>query len=366
MRPSPLDELPIHQAPLSMARVATSDRNFYDRCYLNAHDRTGEVFLVGGVGVYPNLGVRDGYVSVRVGDLQHTLRASDALDDRTAEQAVGPFRVEVVDPLERIRFSCQSDQISVDLSWTGSFPAVLEQPHLMMGATRPTLDAQRFAQVGTWEGEIRLPDRTLTVAPDVWVGTRDRSWGIRPVGDPDPAGRAADEPSSGFWWLYVPVRFDDFMLVVIVQEEPDGFRSLNDAARVWRDGRVEQLGWPRVELDYRSGSRHPEGARLHLTDGDGKPLLVEVETLAFQALHVGSGYGGDPEWAHGQWKGRGWTSYSTYDYATPDIADRVPWGVSDHVARATCDGQVGYGLFEHASVGRHDPTGFVDWMSVAP
>ncbi|MFN8025986.1 MAG: hypothetical protein U0W40_06425 [Acidimicrobiia bacterium] len=30
---SPLDEYPIHQSPLSMAHVATSDRNFYDRCY---------------------------------------------------------------------------------------------------------------------------------------------------------------------------------------------------------------------------------------------------------------------------------------------------------------------------------------------
>lgn len=366
MRPSPLDELPVHQAPLSMARVATSDRNFYDRCYLNAHDRTGEVFLVGGVGVYPNLGVRDGYVTVRAGDVQHTLRASDALDERTTEQAVGPFRVDVLEPLERLRFSCQSDQISFDLTWAGSFPAVLEQPHLMMGATRPTLDAQRFAQVGTWEGQIRLPDRTLAVTPDVWLGTRDRSWGIRPVGDADPAGRAADEPFTGFWWLYVPIRFDDFMLVVILQENPDGFRTLNDAVRVWPDGRVEQLGWPRVEIDYRSGTRHPEGARLHLTDADGKALLVEVETLGFVALHVGSGYGGDPEWSHGQWRGRGWTSYSTYDYTDPDIVGRVPWGVSDHVARATCDGQVGYGLFEHATVGRHDPTGFADLMSVAP
>ena len=26
----------------------------------------------------------------------------------------------------------------------------------------------------------------------------------------------------------------------------------------------------------------------------------------------------------------------------------------------------GWGLFEHASLGRHDPTGFADWNSVAP
>ena len=30
----PLDDYPIHQTPLSMAYVATSDRNFYDRYYL--------------------------------------------------------------------------------------------------------------------------------------------------------------------------------------------------------------------------------------------------------------------------------------------------------------------------------------------
>lgn len=56
----------------------------------------------------------------------------------------------------------------------------------------------------------------------MWTGTRDRSWGIRPLGEAEPPGRAADEPSGGFWWLYVPLRFDDFAVVVIAQEEPDG------------------------------------------------------------------------------------------------------------------------------------------------
>ena len=40
MYPDPLDEYPIHQVPLSMARTETSDRNFYDRYYFNAHDQT--------------------------------------------------------------------------------------------------------------------------------------------------------------------------------------------------------------------------------------------------------------------------------------------------------------------------------------
>lgn len=366
MSPTALDELPIHQAPLPIARVATSDRNFYDRCYLNAHDRTGRVFLVAGLGFYPNLGVRDGFVTVRLDDTQHTLRVSDALDERSTEQQVGPLAVSVLEPLRRLRLNCQSDQISVDVEWEGSFPPVLEQRHLMLTGARPTLDAQRFAQVGSWSGELTVAGERFDVTPDVWVGTRDRSWGIRPVGEAEPPGRSAEEPLEGFWWLYAPLRFDDFMLVVILQEQPDGFRTLNDAARVWPDGRVEQLGWPRVEIDYRAGTRHPETARLHLTTAAGEPLLVEVETLGSVALHVGCGYGGDPEWTHGQWRGRDWSTYTAYDLTDPELQGRVPWGVSDHVARATCDGQVGHGLFEHASLGRHDPTGFADWSAVAP
>ena len=70
----PLDEYPIHQLPLPVAWAGPSDRNFYDRCYLNAHDRTGEVFLVTGLGVYPNLGVIDAFACVRRGDLQHSVR----------------------------------------------------------------------------------------------------------------------------------------------------------------------------------------------------------------------------------------------------------------------------------------------------
>jgi hypothetical protein len=108
------------------------------------------------------------------------------------------------------------------------------------------------------------------------------------------------------------------------------------------------------------------GARLHLTTPAGEALLVEIEPLSHVALHVGCGYGGDSEWTHGQWKGRDWVSTSTYDFTDPEVAARAPWGVSDHVARATCNGEVGHGLFEHASMGRHDPTGFKDWFDLAP
>jgi hypothetical protein len=44
----------------------------------------------------------------------------------------------------------------------------------------------------------------------------------------------------------------------------------------------------------------------------------------------------------------------------------TPFMLHDHVARASLDGAEGWGLFEHGSIGRHDPTGFADFTSVAP
>jgi hypothetical protein len=371
--PSPLDELPIHQTPLSMQFVGTSDRNFYDRWYFNAHDRTGDVFLVTGMGVYPNLGVVDAYAVVRRGDRQRVVRFSDALGDRRlsggTECAVGPYRVEVVEPLQRIRLVCEGDEhgIGFDVTWDGSFPAVMEQPHIMRTGPRPILDASRFAQVGTWSGVLRVDGDEIAVDPERWVGTRDRSWGIRPVGGADPPGRyAAEQPLDGFWWLYVPMRFDDHAVIVIVQELPDGFRTLNDATRVWADGRHEQLGWPEVDIHYQPGTRHPLGATITLTERGGKPLTMEVDTLASIPLHVGCGYGGDSGWTHGEWRGRGWADGETYDMTDPEIVARTPFGVIDHVGRATCGGAEGWGLFEHGTMGRHDPSGFADWAAVAP
>jgi hypothetical protein len=366
--PVPFDEYPIHQTPLSLRYVGTSDRNFYDRCYFNAHDRTGDVFLITGLGVYPNLGVVDAYAVVRIEDQQHVVRFSDAHDGRSTDASVGPYRVEVVEPLQKIRLICDGDEhgIGFDITWDGSFPAVMEQHHELRTGPRAILDASRFAQMGTWSGELRVDGATIPVDADRWVGSRDRSWGIRPVGEPEAPGRLGDEPREGFWWLYVPLRFDDFATIVILQEEPDGFRSLNDATLVRPDGSIEQLGWPEIELVYTPGTRIPERALLHLTRRDGKAMDIEVSSLGYIPLHIGCGYGGDNDWTHGQWRGRGFAEGSVYDLSDPAIAGMIPFGVIDHVGRATCDGQEGWGLFEHATIGRHDPTGFTDFLSVAP
>jgi len=370
--PVPLDEYPVHQAPLSMRHVATSDRNAYDRCYLNAHDRTGNVFLVTGLGVYPNLGIIDAYATVGRGPRQVTVRASDALSDDRLDQRVGPYRIEVIEPLHRIRVICDADDLGVgfDLIWNGSFPVIEEPSHVMRQDGRIILDALRFAQVGTWEGTLRVEGYEYIVSSDRWLGTRDRSWGIRPVGEAEPPGRSGAEPDPdfGFWWTYVPLRFEDYAVVVIAQEDGNGTRTLNEAVRVYPAGSgrpPEQLGWPEFEIRYRPGTRQPETAVIRCRPCRSEPVDIEIETLGFVALNCGPGYGGDPDWSHGQWRGRGWVEALAVDLEDPAVAGRIPFGVVDHVARARCEGGEGWGMFEHGTFGRHAPSGFADWGSVA-
>lgn len=260
--------------------------------------------------------------------------------------------------------------MACDLTWEGLFGVVQEQRHLMRSGTRVTLDAQRFAQLGSWRGHLVVDGEEITVDPGTWIGSRDRSWGIRPIGEPEPAGRPAEPPFEGMWWLYVPMAFDDFAIVIIIQEDHSGFRTLNDCTRIWRDGRVEQLGWPRVTIRYRSGTRIPTGAAIDATDGAGAPIRFEIESRLAVPIHLGGGYGGDPDWLHGVWKGPAFTERRTYDMTDPAIVGRSGFGVIDHVGRAVCqDGgrrAEGWGLFEHGALGRHDPSGFADWLAVAP
>ncbi|WP_121256890.1 hypothetical protein [Nocardioides ferulae] len=363
----PLDEYPLHQVPLPVEWVGSSDRNFYDRWYFNAHDRTGDLFLITGAGYYPNLGTKDAFVLLRRGDRQVSLQLGDPIDGDRMNPHVGPYRVEIAEPLRRLRVVLEETEgIACDLTWEGSFDVVQEQPHVMRSGSRVTLDAQRFAQVGTWSGAVVVDGEEIAVTPDRWVGTRDRSWGIRPVGEPEPAGAPASPPFDGMWWLYVPLRFDDFAVVLILQEDPSGFRTLNDCSRIWRDGRVEQLGWPLVDIRYAAGTRTPTGATIRCTAPDGKPVVLEVESLLPVPLHVGGGYGGDPDWTHGQWFGPGHVARRNYDMTDEAVRGRFMFGCVDHVGRATCDGAEGWGLFEHFAIGRHDPSGFGDWFATAP
>ena len=98
------DEYLTHQTPYTFDRVATSDRNFYDRYFFNGYRRDGEVYFALAMGVYPNLGIIDAAFSVvQKGREQYYVRASRLLGSDRMDTRVGPISVQVVEPLKKIR-----------------------------------------------------------------------------------------------------------------------------------------------------------------------------------------------------------------------------------------------------------------------
>ena len=275
----PLDEFPVHQIPQPIAWPGSSDRNFYDRSYYNAHDRTGNIFVISGIGYYPNLGVKDAFVLVRRGDTQTAVHVSDAIDQDRLNQHVNGYRSRSSSRCTSCGSSSTKPRASQPISPGRACSTSSRNSRTSCGpatGSRWTRSVSRSSAAGADTSPI--DGEEIKVDPATWLGSRDRSWGIRPIGEAEPAGRPADPPFEGMWWLYVPMAFDDFAIVLIIQEEPNGFRSLNDCTRIWRDGRVEQLGWPRVKIHYRSGTRIPTGATIEATTPDGSPVHLDVES----------------------------------------------------------------------------------------
>src|SRR5258708_35525917 len=192
----PLDDSPVHQIAELMRRVGTGERNFYDRYYFNLHALDEDVTLIAGFGAYPNLGTFDAFATIVVGDKETVVRASRELGVDRMDTSVGPLRVEVLEGLKKLRVVLEPNEwdFGFDLTFTGTAPAHEEPRHFWRQGERVVFDTCRLAQTGRWEGTIDVGGRRVAGEPQRWWGCRDRSWGGRPVGGPQPPGILGSQP----------------------------------------------------------------------------------------------------------------------------------------------------------------------------
>lgn len=348
---SSMDDYPLHQIADVIRNVSTSDRNFYDRYYFNMHSCSGEIFVVMGMGQYPNLAVQDAFALVRRGRAHRVVRASRALGDR-ADTSVGPLRVEVIEGLRKVRFVVEPNEhgIEMDVVWEGAIPAYEEPRMFIRKYGRVLFDTARFAQTGYWSGHLRAGGETFTVTPDRWWGTRDRSWGVRPVGEMEHPGiRQAEGPLDGMW-NYAPMQFKDFSILYICLERNTGERPLEEAVRVWNDPArdPEHLGRPEHDHVLRPGSMFVERSVLSFPHAPGGGFEIRVTPLLECYVGIGTGYGFEIDWRHGMYQGP--LVVQGVDLDTIDDAGRL-WGLVENVARFELGSEVGYGLHEYGFFG---------------
>ncbi len=355
------DDYPVHQVAETVRHSATSDRNFYDRYYFNCHQNDGDAFAIMGLGQYPNLAVQDAFIVVVHGTSHRVVRASRELGDRM-DTSVGPIRVEVVKPLEELRFIVEPNDhgVEADLTWRGSVPAFEEPRQYIRKHGRVLFDTMRLAQTGQWSGSITTGDTTFEVTPDRWWGTRDRSWGVRPVGEEEPAGIRTEGQMTGMW-NYAPMQFEDHSILYMLNEHGDGTRAIEEATRIWNDPDrpTEHLGRPEHRAVLTPGTRNIESSVLSFPEAPGGALEISVTPLLDCWLMVGTGYGIEPDWRFGMYQGPLVVQGVDVDYVRD--AERL-FGLVDQVARfEQSDGSVGYGLHEFFFIGDYEPYGLSGW-----
>jgi hypothetical protein len=222
-----------------------------------------------------------------------------------------------------------------------------------------------------WEGTLTAAGRTFEVTPDRWKGVRDRSWGVRPVGEREAPGISVKDAADGYGFRHdwIPMQFDDHMLKIQIDQDGEGNRHLEESMRVWNNdtGRdIDHLGRPEVEIEYRSGTREVARATVRTTDPDGAPIVVRTQPLRTLYLAAGSGYVPDGTWGHGFYQGPLKVEGVVHDLSDPAVQRRYAI-LNETLSRFELDtGEVGYGMHENMLVGVYRPSGFLTADAVAP
>jgi hypothetical protein len=359
-----LDDYPVHQTPEPLAHPASGDRNVYDRYFFNGFTRDGELCFGAALGLYPNRRVMDAAFSVVWRGRQHSLYASRLAPLERTETRVGPISVEVVEPLEalRLRVDANPHGIRADLLFRARCDAIEEPRVRRQQAGRTVMDSTRFTQFGHWQGAIEFAGERRTLAPPDALATRDRSWGIRPVGERETGPSSAPQ----FFWLWTPVQFDDVCVLAGLNEDAEGVRWHSHGALVpvrgVTGGAARAL--PRVQqrIRWQPGTRRVAALELVLDGDAGEPLELALEpVLTFQMLGLGYLH---PEWGHGLWKGESALAVESWD--TRELAPLDPRHLHvQQLCRARLGKRTGFGLCEQLVIGPHAPSGLTSLLDPA-
>ncbi len=371
---SRFDDYPIHQTPDPIAQPASSDRNVYDRYWFNGYARDGAFYFGVGMAVYPNRQILDCAFSIVCDGEQHAFHASRRAPAERGETVVGPFAIEIVEPMKvtRVRLGRNETGIECDLTFEARTACIAEGRQTLHQGGRRIMDSTRFAQFGRWRGEIAAAGRRLTVDPGRVYGTKDRSWGIRPVGEPETGGAPLLELPHVFF-LWAPIHWDDRCTHFGVFEEPDGRRWYEEGMIVPiypSPGEIPEPEDPGIEpvaalehrLVYEKGTRRARSAEIVLVARSGERHVIQLEPLICFRMR-GLGYL-HSEWGHAFWKGE--LAIGGESWRSDDVDPLAPDSVHvQQVVRARMGKREGVGVLEQLCLGPHAPSGFTQFLDGA-
>jgi hypothetical protein len=362
------DDLPVHQAPTSLAHVMGGHPNAYDRFFFNGYRE--DLYFAVALGIYPNRGVIDAAVSTVVGSSQRSVFASGRLGERVP--SLGPVTIELVEPMRvaTIHVDAPEHGLRASITFTARSAAIEEPRQTRYDGERLFMDVTRATQLGSWSGWLEVDGARIALDDAVTYGTKDRSWGIRPVGDPAPMAPSQSAPQLFFVWA--PLNFDDLGVHVSRFEDAEGVPWSTTAAVTDLLGELDRpvdarlvhhLRAASFEVGFASGRRRAAHAELNLTDATGVASRISLEPLLTFRMR-GAGYL-HPTYAHGRFHGDLVVAGEVHDTAALDTTSIHDVHVQ-HVVRARWGDKVGIGVLELLAIGPHLPSGLTGLLDGAP
>jgi hypothetical protein len=359
---TPFDDYPIHQTPLPIAHPANGDPNHYDRFWCNGY--TEDFYFAAGMAVYPNRQIIDAAFAVVHDGVQRSVFASGRIPVDRAQTRIGPLSIDVVEPLRvmRVRAAAADLGLDADVTFRARTVALEEPRQTLTAGTKTVMDSTRMTQWGTWTGAITTGGARIPL--EHVYGTKDRSWGVRPVGPP--VAGAPDLVPPQVFFLWAPINWGDCCTHFLCFERANGDRWVGSQAVLDVVGpddavfgpdaaaRVHHLAGATHEVRWARGLRRSEGATLQLLRHDGGRERIELEPLLTFRMR-GLGYT-HPEWGHGHWHGE--LAVGSEEHEVGALDNVEPWNIHvQQVVRARWADRAGLGVLEQLAFGAHEPSG---------
>jgi len=239
-----MDEYFVHQIPEALPNVAVHHPHWRESLFFVAHPpEPGDVVILT-LAVFPERAEMDSLQLGRVGGQPTMARHARAFDGDPHTMAVGPVRIDIVEPYRTVRLHVADDPaapVALDLEFRARTAACGLRRGTMRAGHELIWDQSHMIQSGTFHGTYR--HRGTTYRMDGWTGQRDHSWGIR-------------DHARCPLWIWLATQLPDGMLAVWHWELANGARVYTDGCFAPADGSTPI---PVVEF------RHD----LRWTDADG-------------------------------------------------------------------------------------------------
>ncbi len=377
---TPFDDYCIHQSEEPLAMPTQSDRNFYDRYWFNGYNTEGtkgddDYFFEIGLGAYPNRYVMDAHFSVVINGIQHSFHGSRRCPADRSQMDIGPLHLTVEQPLRQLRLRIDKNDtgISCDLLFNANTAPMVEPKNLLCRDIRRIMYNSRFTQFGHWSGWIEAGGSRVEVRAEICLGARDKSWGVRPMGETEGGAPPEDQPEPRVYWVWSPIAFDDVCTQFGSFEDADGHPTQLSGCILPRyangadipeagDPGLREMQTVRHRIVWKPGTRHPRSVELDFCEADGTVHRISAEVDGHFHMH-GIGYQ-HPEWGHAIWHGE--SKIAAEQWRLDELDPLAFHHIHIHSRlRARMGDKEGHGILETMVLGSHTPSGFVDFLDGA-